>query len=63
MEQLSGFQQFDEEQSWKRLTRQRIARGITRLNLPETQDYVFSTDLDDEIDQLTRSFQGVISWQ
>ena len=63
MEQLSGFQQFDEEQSWKRLTLKRRARGITKLRRPETQEYLFSTDLDDEIDQLTRSFQETISWQ
>jgi hypothetical protein len=52
MEQLKGFTDFDQEQSWKRLSLRRRSKGIKHIQLPETQEWVFSTDLDEEIDNL-----------
>jgi hypothetical protein len=52
MEQLKGFTDFDQEQSWKRLSLRRKQQGIRCIQLAETQEWLFSTDLDEEIDNL-----------
>jgi len=52
MEQSISFHKFDQEQIWKHTARRRQAKGIKQINLPETQEWLFSTDLDYEIDQL-----------
>ena len=65
MEQLTGFHnnfdqfnQFDREQSWKRISLRRRSKGIKRIQIPETQEWMFSTDLDEEIDMLTRKLEA-----
>lgn len=53
MKQLDGFQNFDYEQTLKRRARKRQAKSIRSIPVPETQDWMFLTDLDEAIDQLT----------
>lgn len=57
MEQLKGFHNFDQEQSWKAIARQRHQKGIKALDIPETQEWLFSTDLDEEIDSLSAKLE------
>lgn len=59
MKQSNGFrnsdnyQSFDNEQHLRRLARKRIAKSVRCIPVPETQDWMFLTDLDEAIDQLT----------
>jgi len=58
MEQYEGFQNFDQEQQMKRRAIQRRRKGIQQLNQPESENWLFSTDLDQEIDWLTNKLEA-----
>jgi hypothetical protein len=70
MKQSNSFQDFDQftsfdnEQFLMRLAARRHQRGIS-CKLPETHDWVFGPELDNELDEIKRQFiqssLGVIS--
>ncbi len=48
-----GFQNFDNEQQMKHRARLRHAKAVRYIPISETQEWMFSTDLDEAIDRLT----------
>jgi len=58
MEQYEGFQQFDYDRQLRHFAIKRQAKGIKQISLPETESWMFSTDLDNEIDLLTRKLEA-----
>lgn len=59
MKQLNGFQNFDYEQTLKRYARKRQAKAIRCIPISETQEWFFTTDLDEEIDRLSARLEEV----
>ncbi len=59
MKQLISFIEFDREQSWKYIARKRKSKKIKQIKLPETQTWMFSTDLDEEIDNLLTKLESI----
>jgi hypothetical protein len=59
MKQLTGFTDFDQEQLWKHTAKKRQSKGIKHIQLSETQEWMFFTDLDEEIDLLTCKLEAI----
>jgi len=57
MEQSNSFHDFDHERYLRRLAIQRQNKGIQSIERPESEDWLFSTDLDNEIDLLTSKLE------
>lgn len=53
---LDQFTSFDNEQHLRRLASRRHQRGIMHAKLPETHDWVFGPELDNELDELRSQF-------
>lgn len=59
MKQSNSFQNFDHEQEIKHRARKRIAKSVRYIPVPETQDWLFTTDLDEAIEQLTSRLEVI----
>lgn len=59
MKQSDSFQNFDSEQQLRRIAIRRHSKAVRCIPVPETQEWVFTTDLDEEIDRLSASLEEV----